>query len=242
MHYNLLFDLDQTLLDFHASEHSALKTVMEREHQVFTEEKYIFFKQVNKKLWLEFEKGIITKDDLFSTRFMLLFRECGCEIKESELLRINSDFIDCMSHSGVLMDGALDFLKKIEENVPDARAYVITNGAERNALGRIASTGLKEHLCELFISEAMGTSKPAREFFDIVKSIIKEPDESYIVIGDSLTSDMLGAKNAGLISCWFMPEGDIEGAVKEYEIDYTASSFDELFEVIVKWSSALRKQ
>ena len=56
------------------------------------------------------------------------------------------------------------------------------------------------------------------------------------MIGDSLTSDMLGAKNASLTSVWFMPQGDIETAVKAYDIDYCASSFDELFEVLKKWS------
>lgn len=239
MHRNLLFDLDQTLLDFHASEHIALKTVMEMNSQVFTEERYNSFKQINKKLWLEFEKGIISKAELFETRFKLLFEECGCNTAGMDLMKINSDFIDCMSQNGIFMDGALDFLKKVVDNVPDVRIYVITNGATKNAKGRIASTGLNEYICDLFVSESMGVSKPSREYFDIVKKAINEPDKSCIVIGDSLTSDMLGAKNAGLASCWFMPEGDVKRAMKEYEIDYIASSFDDLFDIIIKWSATL---
>lgn len=239
MHRNLLFDLDQTLLDFHASEHIALKTVMEMNNLVFTEARYDFFKQVNKKLWLEFEKGIISKAELFETRFKLLFEECGGNTDGMDLMKINSDFIDRMSKNGILMDGALDFLKKVVYSVPDVRIYVITNGATRNAKGRIASTGLNDYICDLFVSESMGVSKPSHEYFDIVKKAINEPDKSCIVIGDSLTSDMLGAKNAGLTSCWFMPEGDVKGAMKEYEIDYIASSFDDLFDILIKWSAAL---
>ncbi|HRR75646.1 MAG TPA: YjjG family noncanonical pyrimidine nucleotidase [Ruminococcus sp.] len=237
MHHNLLFDLDQTLLDFHASEHLALKAVMEMNGQTFTEEHYNSFKYINKSLWLEFEKGIISKAELFQTRFRRLFEECGCDTGNMDLLGINSDFIDHMSRNGVLMDGAIDCLKKILNTVPDARIFVITNGVTRNALGRINTTGLNEYVCDVFVSDLMGVSKPATEYFDIVKKAVSEPDESFIVIGDSLTSDMLGAKNAGLTSCWFMPEGDISDAVKEYSIDYTASSFDELFEVIKKWSA-----
>lgn len=237
-HRNLLFDLDQTLLDFHASEHIALKTIMEMNSQVFTEERYDFFKQINKKLWLEFEKGIISKAELFETRFKILFEECGCNTNGMDLMKINSDFIDCMSQNGILMDGALDFLKKVVDSVPDVRIYVITNGAARNAKGRIAATGLNDYICGLFVSESMGVSKPSQEYFDIVKKAINEPNKSYIVIGDSLTSDMLGAKNADLTSCWFMPEGDIKGAMKEYEIDYIASSFDDLFDILIKWSAA----
>ncbi|NLT09982.1 MAG: noncanonical pyrimidine nucleotidase, YjjG family [Ruminococcus sp.] len=237
MHHNLLFDLDQTLLDFHASEHIALKAVMEMNGQAFTEEHYNSFKHINKSLWLEFEKGHISKSQLFQTRFRLLFEECGCDTGNMDLLRINSDFIDHMSRNGVLMDGAIGCLKDILGSMPDARIYVITNGVTRNAMGRINSTGLNEYICDVFVSDLMGVSKPATEYFDIVKKAVGEPDESFIVIGDSLTSDMLGAKNAGLTSCWFMPEGDVSKAVKEYDIDYTASSFDELSGIIKKWSA-----
>jgi 2-haloacid dehalogenase/putative hydrolase of the HAD superfamily len=49
---------------------------------------------------------------------------------------------------------------------------------------------------------------------------------------------MLGAQNSSLASVWFMPQGDIEAAVSKYDIDYCASSYDELYEVLKKWSSA----
>lgn len=235
MHYNLLFDLDMTLLDFHASERLALEAVMERNALRLTEEYYDFFKQSNKNLWLEFEKGIITKPELFETRFRLLFEKCGCDTGKTDLLRINDDFIDIMSQNGVVMDSALDFLQKLTDKMTDARIYIITNGVTRNAVGRINSTGLKDFIRDIFVSESMGASKPSRKFFDLVKKAIGEPDASFLVIGDSLTSDMLGAKNACLTSCWFMPQGDIEKAVREYEIDYTASSFDELFDTITEF-------
>ncbi len=71
MHKNLLFDLDQTVLDFHASEKIALGVVMRAQGQEFSQQRYDAFKQINKSLWLEFEKGEITKTQLFETRFRL---------------------------------------------------------------------------------------------------------------------------------------------------------------------------
>ncbi len=235
VHSNLLFDLDQTLLDFHASEHAALKEVMEKNDLIFTEERYDSFRKNNNELWVKFEKGNITKTQLFETRFRLLFEECDHDITGIDLLEVNSDFINCMAQNGILLNGADDLLKKITESLPDARIYIITNGVERNAMGRINSTGLDRFINEVFVSETMGADKPSRKYFDIVKKSVSEPDKSYIVIGDSLTSDMLGAKNSGLTSCWFMPSGDTVKAVKEYDIDYMASSYDELYDVIVKW-------
>ena len=239
MHCNFLFDLDQTLLNFHASEYVGLKTIVNANGCEFDDELYGYFKARNKELWLEYEKGLITRNGLFETRFRLLFEKCGADTKKLELLKINSSFISEMSRNGVLMDGALELLQKLKANVPDSRIYVITNGAEINAKGRIKSTDIDKYLDGVFISEIMGVTKPSAAYFDIVLEAVDEPKESCIVIGDSLSSDMLGAKNAGLASCWFMPEGNVEKAMQEYEIDFKASSFDELYDVLKSWAATL---
>ena len=83
----------------------------------------------------------------------------------------------------------------------------------------------------------MGVNKPSSEYFDIVLEGVSEPKESCIVIGDSLSSDMLGAQNAGLTSVWFMPSGDIPSACRKYDINYCASSFDELYDVLLNWAN-----
>ena len=106
-----------------------------------------------------------------------------------------------------------------------------------NAKGRIASTGLGQYIDGLFVSEDKGAAKPDAAFFDLILEKIGEPRETCVMIGDSLTSDMLGAKNASLKSVWFMPSGDLEAAVKEYDIDYCASSYDELLGVLKRWSA-----
>ena len=84
----------------------------------------------------------------------------------------------------------------------------------------------------------MGVAKPSKAYFDICLKQIGEPKESCIVIGDSLSSDMLGAKNASLRSVWFMPAGDIDNAMRANEIDFCASSFDELYEILKRWAEA----
>ena len=106
-----------------------------------------------------------------------------------------------------------------------------------NAKGRIASTGLDRYIDGIFISEDIGAAKPAAEFFGFCLEQIGEPRASCIMIGDSLSSDMLGAKNASLDSVWFMPSGNMEEAMKEYRIDWCAASYDELFRVLKKWSA-----
>ena len=237
MHHIFLFDLDMTLLDFHASEYIGLKTVVEAEGYEFNDELYGFFKVKNKELWLELEKETVSRNELFESRFKLLYERCGADTSKIDLLKRNSEFISTMSQNGVAMDGAEDLLKKIRDNIKDSKIYIITNGAQINAKGRIRSTGLDKLIDGLFVSETMGVNKPSKEYFDMVLDSINEPDSRYMVIGDSLTSDMLGAKNASLTSCWFMPEGDIDKAMTEYDIEYKATSYDELYDILKSWAS-----
>ncbi len=239
MHRNFIFDLDQTLLDFHASEYKALGIVLMANGLSFSEKIYQAFKDYNKALWLELEKGTITRQELFIKRFQYIFSQCeGC-VSNLDPLKINGDFIRTMSVNGVLMDGALEFVRKVKDNIPDARIFIASNGAAMNAKGRMASTGLDKYTDDLFISEDLGVTKPDKAFFDICFERISEPRSSCIMIGDSLTSDMLGAKNASIDSVWFMPSGDIEKSVIEYDIDHVAASFDELYLVLEKWSISL---
>ncbi len=235
MSYSFLFDLDQTLLDFHASEKIALEKVLLEAGLSYSEDIYKAFKKYNKSLWLEIEKENITRKQLFTMRFNYVFGLCEGDSSDIDPLETNSKFIKTMSENGVLMDGSLEMVEKIKREIPDSKIYVITNGVTINALGRIASTGLDKFIDEVFVSEDMGVTKPSVEYFDMVLDKIGEPRKRCIVIGDSLTSDMLGAKNAGISSVWFMPEGDVDEAVKEYEIDYLAASFDELFQVLEEW-------
>ena len=232
MHHNFLFDLDQTLLDFHASERKALEIVVTENKMKFTEDTYAHFKALNRSLWLELEKGTINRKELFTIRFTDLINYCGGNPEKIDPLKINDDFIYTMSINGVLMDGALEFVQKVKNEIPDSRIYIVSNGATINAKGRMKSTGLDRYVEKLYISESMGVTKPDKEFFDVVLGEIGEPLESYIVIGDSLTSDMQGARNAGLRSVWFRPEGDISSAMSAYSIDYCAADFDELFKVL----------
>jgi FMN phosphatase YigB (HAD superfamily) len=184
MHRNFLFDLDQTLLDFHASEYKALGIVLRENGFSFSDGIYRAFKAYNQSLWLELEKGTITRTELFTKRFLDVFSRCEGDASRLDPLKVNDEFIRTMSVNGVLMEGALEFVKKVKNEIPFARIYIATNGATVNAKGRIASTGLDRYIDGLFISEEMGVTKPAAEFFDRCLEGIGEPGASCIMIGD----------------------------------------------------------
>ncbi len=236
MHHNFLFDLDETLLDFHASERIALEIVLRENGLSFSEEIYRDFKECNNRLWKELEKGTITRPELFLKRFRYIFTKCDGDPTGIDPTEINDAFIRTMSVNGVLLEGALDFIKKVKETIPKAKIYIASNGATINAKGRMASTGLDRYIDDIFISEGLGVTKPDAAFFDICLERIGEPKSTCIMIGDSLTSDMLGAKKASLTSVWFKPTGDVEQATREYNINFVASTYNELYKILETWA------
>ena len=62
-------------------------------------------------------------------------------------------------------------------------------------------------ISDLFISEELGCQKPKKEFFDVVLSKLQIPASNTLVIGDSLTSDIIGGIQYGIDTCWFNPNG-----------------------------------
>lgn len=62
-------------------------------------------------------------------------------------------------------------------------------------------------ISDLFISEELGCQKPKKEFFDAVFSKLQISVSKALVIGDSLTSDIIGGIQYGIDTCWFNPNG-----------------------------------
>ena len=86
--------------------------------------------------------------------------------------------------------------------------YLATNGTASVQAGRIKSAGIAPYFRDIFISEKLGANKPSRAFFQACFDAIPDFDPAAaIVVGDSLTSDIRGAINAGLRSCWYDPKG-----------------------------------
>ena len=53
----------------------------------------------------------------------------------------------------------------------------------------------------------MGADKPSKAFFDACFAAIPGFRlEETVMVGDSLTSDIRGARNVGLRSCWYNPQ------------------------------------
>lgn len=197
----VLFDADNTLLDFDMAEKNALKQVLNEIGINVTEEIAALYSRINLSYWRAFERGEVTKAELRTRRFGDLFGKLGVDY-QGDLAFVADTYLEYLAKGAFLLDGALYLCERLKEE--GYFLYIITNGVSATQKSRLSKSGLDKVMDGVFISEDIGTQKPFLEFFEYVFENIEEKDrEKIIVVGDSYGSDIKGACNAGLDCVWF---------------------------------------
>lgn len=198
----ILFDVDGTLLDFHKTEKQALtNTLLEIDIEPTTENMDVYA-YVNSALWVLHEQGEIDKEKLKTERFRQFFIKLNID---SDINLASETYLNHLSKSYFLIDGAVDICKKLSKSHTLA---VATNGIAMVQHSRLHLSGIKEYFKHIFISDEIGYPKPKKEYFDYAFRQLDAKDlNQIIIIGDSLTSDIKGGNNAGIATCWYNPLG-----------------------------------
>ena len=223
----ILWDVDGTLLDFIAAEKAAIKTLFgEFNLGQCSDEMIKRYSEINKTYWQRLERGEITKQEVLVGRFKEFFKSEGIDISVVE--EFNSLYQLRLGDTIVYHDDSLEIIKSLQGSV---RQYVVSNGTVEAQSKKLRLSGLGELVDGIFLSEHIGVEKPNIEFFDKVLEEIKPADRSSIlIVGDSLTSDIQGGNNAGIVTCWYNPLGD--KAPDKYRIDYEISDLHQIYEII----------
>jgi YjjG family noncanonical pyrimidine nucleotidase len=202
----LLFDADGTLFDYDKAEENALKNSFAQIGCPFEQHYLNEYIQINREIWLDFEKGKIDQAKLKRRRFELLF----------EALKIYGDpqdfsarYLANLAKETDLIDGAEETVKSLWENFSMA---IITNGLMDVQRPRFQQSSIIKYIKTFIISEEVGAAKPNQKIFDIAFERMNNPPKSEVlIIGDGLTSDIQGGLNYGIDTCWFNPDGKTAG-------------------------------
>ncbi|MGB1252589.1 MAG: YjjG family noncanonical pyrimidine nucleotidase [Candidatus Promineifilaceae bacterium] len=198
----LLFDADGTLFDFHAASMDALAQTFAYAGIAHTDEHVQLYRRINTACWEEFERGEISAEILRSERFRRMNHELGAS---HDPLDLSKQYIMHLSQGNQLLPGATDLLFVLQKRF---NMLLITNGLKEVQRPRFAATNMSRWFSEIVISDEVGFAKPDPTIFDICFERMGHPDKSEVlIIGDSLTSDMVGGLNYGIDTCWYNPTG-----------------------------------
>lgn len=223
----IFLDLDETILDFHKCEHDAICDTMRHAGVTPTDKLIAHYSAVNLAQWKLLEKKIITRSEVRVRRFEIFFSEIGVSVDVGEIADYFERSLSATCH---FIEGAESLLPVLHEKY---RVYITTNGYTKTQSARTKTAGIDKYVDGVFISQEIGADKPSKEFFD--KCIARISDfsrENAVVIGDSLTSDILGGINSGIRTVWF----NARGAEPSETIipDYTITSLGKLLPLLEK--------
>ncbi|MBO4716273.1 MAG: YjjG family noncanonical pyrimidine nucleotidase [Spirochaetales bacterium] len=193
----LLFDADNTLLDFDENERVSLLDTFEHFGLPCTEEVLGLYHEINIMYWEMLSRKEIERDALLIKRFETLFERVGIK---ADPVATENHYRTNLGNGCQIMEGAMEVLMELKK---DYKLYVITNGVAKTQHNRLEKSGLAELMEDIFISDEIGYNKPDREFFEYVESHIPcFEHEKALVIGDSLFSDIRGGVEFGLDTCY----------------------------------------
>ncbi len=192
----ILLDIDNTILDFNKSAEKAVEIAFKICGLEHNENTFSVFIEQNDMLWRKIERGELTRQGLHKVRFKSIFEVLGIS---GDAEKTETEFRKSLFNIAEPVDGALDLVKYLSSKY---KVYSASNAIYNQQINRLKIAGLIEYFSGFFVSEKIGHQKPTKEFFDYCFNNLTVKKEQAIMIGDSLTADILGANNYGIKSVW----------------------------------------
>jgi 2-haloacid dehalogenase len=206
----IFIDADDTLFDYQLAEQFALERSFKEYGFMFNNDILENYSTINARLWKEIENARIDIETLKIERFRLLFDMHGINCSGQSFSR---SYLRWLSKASFLIDDAEQVCEYLSKKYD---VIIITNGVKDVQLPRLANSMIKPYVKNIVISEDAKSSKPDIGIFEYASVLTGYKDkDGMLIIGDSLSSDIIGGINYGIDTCWFNPkhienQGDIK--------------------------------
>lgn len=223
----ILFDADNTLFDFTASSHLAFNDLMDHFGVKYDGDLYQVYKPINAKVWSQLEAKELDMDGVRTTRWQRFWE--ALELDHDSQLSNDIYLRQLVNHCFLLTD-TIELLDHIS-NIAGVNQHVITNGMKEAQRPRISKLGIEEYFETITVSDEIGYAKPDTRFFDhVFNSISEHNKKQFLIVGDSLQSDIQGGLNYGVDTCWFNPNSKRNNS--DIKPKFEISSLLELKEIV----------
>ena len=207
----ILLDVDNTLLDFNKCACAAMLDAARDFAVALPEDAFSVFRRINDGLWRQIEEQTLTTEELYRIRWTLIFRELGIDFDGPTF---EARFYHYLTTAAEKVDGADELMEHLRGR------YILciaSNAPYQQQVQRMEKAGYLPHLRHLFVSEKISAAKPSPRFFEACLAALAplQPEE-VLMIGDSLTADIAGAKACGIQTCWYRHGSDKDGSIADH--------------------------
>lgn len=219
----VLIDIDDTIFDFEkCSKNSFLKT-LEKFNLKFKEEDFSYFNKVNYILWTKQKLGKINIEEVFIKRDYLMGKYFNLDIEKG---LFNDLFVKFLYDEIEMVDGIEDLLLYLSDKY---KIFTASNGIYKMQENRLKKSNLDKYFDNIFVSDKIGFEKPDKKFFQKIMDLTKFSNDDLIMIGDSIKSDIIGAKNSKIKSIYFNKE---DKKITDKNFTYQVKNLSEIKKIL----------
>ena len=232
----IIFDVDDTLLDYGSAFHTAEKAIADYLKVEYSEEYIMLSEKLGWKAWKEAGLNDTDSEDVqknyhtyyyqyLRQHYRALIEAYDAKISVEELVEL---YIKSVASSKVFMEeGTLEVYKGLAKNY---RLVLATNGIDRIQRERIRD--FQPYTYKTYISENTNTIKPAEEFFRYIIDDLECDPKECLMVGDSMSNDIMGALDAGMDVCYYNIRG--KEISEEIQVDYEIRCMGELLDILLR--------
>ena len=223
----ILWDIDNTLLNFDHADSYAFEACFEKYGLgPVTPELSNQYKEINKWYWDQLAANKLSKIEVLEGRFKEFFSKNDFPL--DIVPEFNIDYQKFLGHVAQFTDMAKGTVLSLKGKYIQCAA---TNGTLIAQKGKLKTSGLDNILDKFYISDLIGYEKPDKRFYDAIFEDLGDDDKNaYIMVGDSLISDMAGGINAGIKTVWYNPKKITND--KGLEIDYEIENIGQIHQIL----------
>lgn len=231
----IIFDVDDTLLDFYSAYKNARMTIADKLGVIYSEEYVAFDEKCGWQAWKESGLDNTTSREIqgnyhayyyqyIKRHNKYLLHELGLTFDENEMFDC---YIKSISSSKVLQESStLQVYTRLSEKY---KLVLATNGIERIQRNRLSD--FMPHTYKTYISETIGCIKPSKQFFEYIIYDLQCSPSDCLMIGDSITNDISGAKAVGMDVCFYNFKN--KKKPDEVIVDYEIKSIESLLQILL---------
>lgn len=219
----VLIDIDDTIFDFEkCSKNSFLKT-LEKFNLKFKEEDFPYFNKVNDILWTKQKLGEINIKEVFIKRDYLMGKYFNLDVEKG---LFNDLFVKFLYDEIEMVDGIEDLLLYLSDKY---KIFTASNGIYEMQENRLKKSNLDKYFDNIFVSDKIGFEKPDKKFFQKIMDLTKFSNDDLIMIGDSIKSDIIGAKNSKIKSIYLNKE---DKKISDKNFTYQVKNLSEIKKIL----------
>lgn len=210
--YKAIFiDWDDTIGDFAGAAFRSLHDLFDQHNLAACyssfERFYELYEQHNLDLWKRYGLDEVTKEYLeFDRMFyplMMADRPLQTEQTIQLAVKMGEEHLQHTTDYFSLLPDAERVVRYLSAKYP---LVVLSNGFVSVQYRKIDKSGLRDCFADIVLSEEVGCQKPNKRIFEIALERNGLSKEDVLMIGDSWTSDIQGAINAGIDQLWIQRE------------------------------------